>query len=106
MKTENFKVKQINEIGPVIGKILTEKELYDLGFFPLEPSELQELKITGRVSICGSHKFTIIEPTTHAVYYLDNYDNPQFKIFTSKEEAQQFIKENRLGTTPSPYFIN
>ena len=104
MKTENFKVKQINELGPVIEKTLTEKELTELGFFPLEPSELEELKTKGRVSICGSHKFTIIEPLTHAVYYLDTNDKPQLKIFNDKDTAQKFITENSLGTIPSPYF--
>ena len=106
MKTENFKVKQINEIGPIIEKTLTEKELTELGFFPLEPSELEELKTKGRVSICGSHKFTIIEPLTHAVYYLDLNDKPKLEVFETKEKALQYIKENCIQTIPSPYFTS
>lgn len=104
MKTESFKVKQIPEIGYVIEKILTLKELTVLGFFPLDSNELEELKTTGRVSICGSHKFTIIEPITHAVYYLDSCGKPQLKVFINKEEATKFIKENHIGTIPIPYY--
>lgn len=104
MKTENFKVKQIHELGSIIEKKLSLKELTELGFFPLDSNELEELKTTGRVSICGSHKFTIIEPITHAVYYLDSCGKPQLKVFLNKEEATKFIKENYIGTIPSPYY--
>lgn len=58
----NYKVKQIIESHPTIEKTLTETELTELGFFPLEPSEKTELEKTGSVSICGAHKYTIIKP--------------------------------------------
>lgn len=44
-----------------IKKTLSDQELENLGFFPLEPSELEELQKTGKVSICGVNKYTVIE---------------------------------------------
>lgn len=104
MKTENFKVKQIHESGSIIEKTLTLKELTELGFFPLDHSELEELKVRGKVSICRCHKITIIEPVTHAVYYIDLCGKAQLKIFSNREDATKFVAENHILAIPSPYY--
>ncbi|MFA5307392.1 MAG: hypothetical protein WC365_08135 [Candidatus Babeliales bacterium] len=61
----NYKVTQIwgsfEMPQTTIKKTLTEKELTDLGFFPLEPSEQSDIDKTGKTAICGINKYTIIE---------------------------------------------
>jgi len=50
-----------------IKKTLSDHELEELGFFPLEDYELKELQKNGKVTICGDNKFTTIEALPQAV---------------------------------------
>jgi len=52
---------------PTIEKTLSEKELFDLGFFPLTAFELKEMLENNRTVIEGDCKYTVIQALEETV---------------------------------------
>ena len=60
----NYRVEQHRQTDrgwTTITKVVTEEELKELGFFPLDPFDQKQFDECGRVVITGDMKYTVIE---------------------------------------------